>query len=261
MNEEVDALSVGGIDARSQSEDVSRNARYQFLRQVVSRRGARFLATAHTADDQAETVIHRVLRGTGVEGLSGIHPAREFTHGVTLIRPLLGVRRQEVLDFLRDVAQPFRQDSTNDSTLYTRNRIRHELIPRLERDYNHRVSEALVRLANLAREATAVIDQRILELEPHAIVRQSHDEVVLDCASLSKEEPYVVRRLLMYVWERRGWPLRHMSMEKWMALASLINNDPGVSGGFTASGGVLVQRRDDELILRRTVADNPWRNS
>src|SRR5436189_3233901 len=126
------------IDVRSQArreranlEAVGRRVRYDFLASVARETGAAWVATGHTADDQAETVLHRLLRGTGLKGLAGIPARRALAPGVDVVRPLLKVRRAEVLAFLQETGQRFRQDTSNVDPRFTRNRIRHELLPSL----------------------------------------------------------------------------------------------------------------------------------
>jgi tRNA(Ile)-lysidine synthase len=105
------------------------------------------VALGHTRDDQAETVLFRVLRGSGLTGLAGIHPVSEG-----LIRPLIGVRRSQVEDFLRSRNVTWREDATNRETRFARNRIRHELMPQLAKDWNPQIVEALANLGDLAYE-------------------------------------------------------------------------------------------------------------
>ncbi len=132
------------------SEEVAgRQARYNFLFDVAARFGAAKIALGHHLDDQAETVLLNVLRGTGVDGLAGILPIRTQA-GVQLIRPLLCLRRSEIEAYCHDHdLQPY-TDSSNLETNYKRNKLRHQLIPYLEERYNPRVKEALFGLAALA---------------------------------------------------------------------------------------------------------------
>jgi len=154
-------------------EAAARKARYEFLAATAARLGARYVVTAHTADDQAETILHRIIRGTGIGGLRGMARARllrlpflerdqpeelseepvqwaEFPSPgtATLIRPLLEIRRGELVDYLDDLAQPYRSDASNADVRFTRNRIRHELLPRLAEQFNSAVVDALLRLAH-----------------------------------------------------------------------------------------------------------------
>ena len=127
-------------------EAAARQQRYEFLRAAANHRGARYVVTAHTADDQAETVLHRVVRGTGLAGLSGIPISRRLSEMTTIIRPLLSARRSAVLAYLHDRQQPFREDSSNELVVFTRNRIRHQLLPLLEQQFNPQVVPSLLHL-------------------------------------------------------------------------------------------------------------------
>src|SRR5262245_19042753 len=133
-------------------EGAARQARYDFLSDAAAQCGARYLATAHTADDQVETVLFNALRGTGLTGLAGIPRLRRLSEATTVVRPLLDVTRAEILDYLQSIVQSYRDDSSNRLEDYTRNRIRLQLLPQLERDYNPRVREALLRIAQIAAQ-------------------------------------------------------------------------------------------------------------
>lgn len=111
------------------------------------------VATAHTLDDQAETVLLRAIRGTGLRGLAGIHPRilSEEDGAGEIIRPLLTIRRRELEQYLKEIGQPWREDSTNSQTKFTRNRLRHRVLPLLENEFNPSVAENLAELAEIAR--------------------------------------------------------------------------------------------------------------
>lgn len=128
-------------------EDAARRLRYQFFTSVAESRGLNRVAVAHTANDQAETVLSHLLRGTGLTGLAGIYPVAGL-----IIRPLLELGREELRRFLSDLRQPWREDATNLDTSRTRARIRHQLIPLLLRDFDPAVVTRLSRLATHARE-------------------------------------------------------------------------------------------------------------
>ncbi len=141
-------------------EDTARRARYQFFARLVEDGRADKVAVAHTADDQAETVLAHILRGTGLAGLGGIHPA--VGH---VVRPLLGVRRAELRAYLRSKKQTWREDATNRDTTRMRARIRKKLLPILEKQFQLAVVEHLATLAELAREDEgflgALVDDRM----------------------------------------------------------------------------------------------------
>lgn len=136
-------------------ETAARELRYTALRRMARDLRADRIATGHTADDQAETVLMHLLRGTGVTGLAGIPPRRE-----EIIRPLLPLSREEILTYLSARALPYRLDASNASLDMTRNRIRLELLPLLERDYAPGLRTRLGQLAEMARRDDAALDAR-----------------------------------------------------------------------------------------------------
>ncbi len=137
---------------RANVEDTARRARYQFFARLVEDGRVDKVAVAHTADDQAETVLAHILRGTGLAGLGGIHP--ELGH---VVRPLLGVRRAGLRAYLRSKKQTWREDATNRDTTRMRARIRKKLMPILEKQFQAAVVEHLATLAELAREDEAFL--------------------------------------------------------------------------------------------------------
>lgn len=128
-------------------EEIGREERYRFLDETAETCGARKIATGHHRDDQAETVLINLLRGSGLEGLKGIPPVRDGR----IIRPLLHVGRGEILEFLNREGLTYMMDSSNLSPLFLRNRIRHELIPELTLRYNPGIVEALSHTAEIIR--------------------------------------------------------------------------------------------------------------
>jgi tRNA(Ile)-lysidine synthase len=160
-------------------EDAARRLRYQFFASVAEARGLNRVAVAHTANDQAETVLSHLLRGTGLTGLAGIYPAAG-----SIIRPLLELGREELRGLLSDLGQPWREDTTNQDTSRTRARIRHQLIPLLLRDFDPAVVTRLSRLAKHAREDETF--WRSLEDERfHALVtRESSAAISLSITDL-----------------------------------------------------------------------------
>jgi tRNA(Ile)-lysidine synthase len=132
-------------------EQAAREARRSFFRGLIASDKADRIATGHTLDDQAETVLFRITRGVGLAGLAGILPVTQEG----LIRPLLDVTRAQIVEFLNSQGVRWREDQTNYETRFTRNRIRHELLPTLARDYNPRIAVSLAHMAELARDEEA----------------------------------------------------------------------------------------------------------
>jgi tRNA(Ile)-lysidine synthase len=139
---------------RGNLEDAGRRARYAFFAKLVHEHGLKLVAVAHTADDQAETVLAHILRGTGLAGLGGIHPRAGI-----IFRPLLEVRRSELRDYLKTKRQAWREDASNRDVKRMRARIRRKLLPFLEKQFQPGLTERLSQLAALAREDEAFLDE------------------------------------------------------------------------------------------------------
>ena len=179
-------------------EVAARRARQRFFTDVRSSRGADAVATAHTRDDQAETVLLRLARGTGLRGLGGIAPRRD-----ALIRPLLQCSRLELREELSSRSEQWREDETNRDLTNPRNRVRHELLPYLQREFNPSIADALARLANLARADEAVLD----ELAAAAALRVSKtvgSNSVIDGAALCALPAAVARRVIQKAFAALG---------------------------------------------------------
>jgi tRNA(Ile)-lysidine synthase len=149
-------------------EEAARRLRYGWFRQLMASGEVDAVATAHTRDDQAETVLAKFLRGAWTEGLSGIHPSVEFAEG-RILRPLLGATRAEVEAYLNGLGQGWREDSSNRHLTFTRNRIRHELLPLLE-GWNPRLREHLAQMAALARDEEAWWQAELARLAPQLLL-------------------------------------------------------------------------------------------
>jgi tRNA(Ile)-lysidine synthase len=147
--------SAASAEVISGIEAAARDLRYAFFRQLAREGKVSKIATAHTLDDQAETVLLRIFRGTGIRGLSGIHPRIIFedqgrAYG-ELVRPLLGFRRAALVEYLREQKQSWREDSSNQDTAFLRNRVRHRLLPMISEEFGEAAIEHMSELAQIAR--------------------------------------------------------------------------------------------------------------
>ena len=204
----------------------ARRARYAWLAEVARSLGAAAVLVGHTRDDQAETVLQRIVRGTGPRGLSGIPRRRSLAESVELLRPLLSTTRAEARDYLTALGQPWREDLTNADTARTRALIRHELLPSLAA-LNPRVAEALARLADLSRSTARLADARLDALADHAIVEAEPSGLVLRRDFLGRRSRAVRAAILRRAWHRLGWPEGAMSAARWSRLATLIRSGRG----------------------------------
>ena len=202
-------------------EATGRRERYRWLAQLAQTENAAWIATGHTADDQAETVLFRLLRGTGVLGLRGIAESR-LVESTRLIRPLLSVRRQQVLDYLRDNQLKYRIDSSNRDLRFTRNRLRLELLPRLVQEYNPAIVEVLCRLAEQADELYEDIAARAAQLLRDTELPRAGNMLVFTADRLRNTDANLVREMFRLVWQREGWPMSAMDFERWNRLSEIV---------------------------------------
>jgi tRNA(Ile)-lysidine synthase len=207
-------------------EEAARRLRYLWFRKLLSEVPLDAIATAHTGDDQAETVLGKFLRGAWTEGLSGIYPVVEFKEG-RILRPLLRATRAEVEVYLLELGQGWREDSSNRHLSYTRNRLRHELLPLLE-GWNPQLRAHLAQMAALARDEETWWQGEIARLAPQLLLpgrpvrgggRAAGDGVGLDVTRLAALAPAVQRRLLRYAAEQLGAAPDFLSTETLRALA------------------------------------------
>ena len=175
-------------------EDAARRARFDFFASVARRTGITTLALGHTADDQVETFLLRLLRGTGVPGLVGIWPERQIG-SLRVIRPLLKVRRAEILEHLAAEKLAFREDRSNQDARFTRNRIRHELLPLLEREFNPAIRDVLWRTGEILRDEDYYLTHHVMRTF-YLATCQSDAVIVKALASY----PVAVQRRLLRFW-------------------------------------------------------------
>ncbi len=228
----------------------ARSARYAFFHRAAAETGARYLFTAHTRNDQVETVLHHILRGTGLAGLAGMQKTRPLLPGVTLQRPMLDVTRAEVLTYLAALGQSFREDSSNASLTFTRNRIRRTLVPLLEAEFNPHVEDALLRLAELARETQDFLDaemQRLYDAAVRVISDVSGEKTVeIRLDACQDTAPLLKKELLRKIWAQLGWPMQEMGKHEWDALAEMLAGTPLPTRDFP--GNVHVRPGKDGVL-------------
>ena len=210
---------------RGNLEETARRQRYEFLARLAAEMNAAWVATGHTADDQAETVLFRLLRGSGVQGLGGMKVRRPLAPGIELVRPLLDVRRAAVLDYLQSKQQAFREDDSNRDPRFTRNRLRHDLLPLLQRDYNPAVVDVLARLALQAQEVQADLAGRATQLLAEVELPRAGSIVVLRVEALDRCPALLAREAFRLVWQREGWPMGEMNYDDWQRLLAITAGD------------------------------------
>src|SRR5580700_5334754 len=250
-------------------EDAGRRLRYAFFERVIGEGAATHIAVGHTADDQAETLLAHVIRGTGPTGLAGIYPVAG-----AIVRPLLGTRREILREYLRANGRTWREDSTNRDLRRTRARIREQLLPVLERDFSGAIVEHLSELARLAREernfwdalvedrvrALARIDDEGIRIAVEALLgpltlRTSRTENPAPPAKGDEFGPWRVltERLVRRLYEVVRGNRRELGADH---VEQVIHLASGSSSGHHVElpGGIIVRRIFSELIFSRSAA-------
>ncbi|KAA6459069.1 tRNA lysidine(34) synthetase TilS [Acidobacteria bacterium AB60] len=233
-------------------EEAARRLRYQWFRRLMAGGAAEAVATAHTRDDQAETVLAKFLRGAWTEGLSGIHPVIEFPEG-RILRLLLRTTRAEIEAYLTGLGQGWREDSSNRHLTFTRNRIRHELLPQLE-SWNPRLREHLAQMAELARDEESWWTEETARAAAPVVLpgrpvrgggRAAAEGLALDIGRLTGLGPALQRRVLRYAAEQLGFALNFEATEGLRALAL----SGRASQRIELAGGLRGERTHRELRL------------
>jgi tRNA(Ile)-lysidine synthase len=193
---------------------------------------------AHHAEDQAETVLMRMMRGCGIEGLGGMAPVSDI-RGLTVYRPLLGVRRAELRAYLEAIGQGWREDETNASGRYTRNRVRAEVLPAME-EVAPGCVEAIGRLAAVARETWEIIEARVEEAWGKALVRKRGGRIVLRRDTLRRMERGLCAEVMRRAVELAGGSRETAGFERVEEAARLVR---GAAGGARVEmgRGVVIQ--------------------
>lgn len=240
--------------ASERAEEFARRERYAFFEATAAQRRLPFVVTAHTRDDQTETVLFRVIRGAGWRGLAGIPFERELPlidgFATRLVRPLLEVTRAEVEAALMEQGQTWRVDSSNRSPAHARNRLRHEALPLL-REIHPGVDAALLELAQHASVMAQDLDVRAAKLLETALLRGTNgSEIRLRRAELLCVSDPVVSECLRMAWRMQGWPESDMTAEHWRRLGQLTK-----TGGVSMfPGAVAACCAGNEIRLERTAS-------
>ncbi len=247
----------GNVAARAEAEGdgleaAARDVRYTLLTEAAEARGARYLFTAHTADDQVETVLFRLLRGTGLRGLSGMSRRRPLSPALTLARPLLNCTRVEIIDYLTGLNQDFRTDSSNSSLRFARNRIRQELLPILRSEYAAQVDDTFLRLADQARELDEFVTTQAGHLLSSGAERILPGEFVIRTTEIADQPAILIAEALRLAWHEAGLAEQDMTHVWWTQLAELATSSTK-SQVVNLPGNVRGEIRDDLLVVRRVV--------
>lgn len=222
-------------------QEAARILRYEVFERARTALGTPSVATAHTATDNAETVLLNVLRGTGIRGLAGI-PIRRDRSGV--IRPILFALREEVEQYAAEHAIPFRTDSSNLLVSSTRNLLRHEIIPKLQGQVNADITGALNRVSATMRDLVSRIDRELEASGSGVLATDERGRVVLNLKNLQLVAPFLQDEVLLLALKQAGAPV---STEKVLQLRDLCEHQSGRRHDLTST--IAAVRDQDQLIL------------
>jgi tRNA(Ile)-lysidine synthase len=241
-----DRRPVEALRRKSESpEEAARRVRREFLLEALDQAGALMVATGHTVDDQAETVLMRLLRGSGPTGLCGI---RESGPG-PFVRPLLGLERVDLRTWLAARSIPFRQDPTNRNLRYDRNRLRLKVLPFLEEHVNPAAAAHLVQAADLIREDAEHLDEAARRRYRGIRDGSTGSKVRLAAGKLAALPVVLGRRVTVLALRDAGLPERRISRR---LIQAVLDLDGGGSGRrLNLAGGCRAVRTRDALILSR----------
>ncbi|MEA3328623.1 MAG: tRNA lysidine(34) synthetase TilS [Candidatus Omnitrophota bacterium] len=229
-------------------EQGARIIRYKFFLETAEKIRAKKIALAHNADDQAETVLIRIIRGTGLEGLGSMHPVSE-REGITIIRPLIEIWKKDILSYLTQRRLNFKIDSSNKNKAYFRNKVRLGLIPYLSREYNPRIKETLFRLGESAREDYSYLADRTKE----AFLKltgpgSSYSEAGFSIKKLKKHSIAIQRGIIRLAIKQIKGNLQKISYQNWKDLDGLIK-DPAGNKFLDLSEGIKARKEYDRVVF------------
>lgn len=231
-------------------EDFYRRRRYQFFDEVAKSNWAGKIALGHNLQDQAETVLLHLLRGSGLEGLKGILPLREGKY----IRPLLEVSRREIISYLDKAGIPYRQDSSNDSRIYLRNKIRLELLPYLKNEYNPRLDETLAQMAEILRDENTFVNDCVHQALKSTCIKKQNNKIVLNIGYLSILHPAIRRRLLKKLLEDFNCQKNGITFSHVDSIDRLLQNSES-GKKICLPLGIEARREYENLIMERLQED------
>ena len=228
-------------------EEVARKVRYDFLLDVAKREKIDKVALGQTADDQAETVLLGIIRGSGLAGLSGIPPIRQLgKSNIRVIRPLIEIFRREIEGYLEERKIASRVDSSNLKPLYLRNRIRLDLLPLIAERYNPSIKSVLVRMANILQEDNAYLTEKAEELEQEAL-RKDKAQVKMNLDILKSLPAPLRQRLVRKAFNEVTGNMQPLPFVHWESINELLQN--GRTGSHIKLPHEIIAKKEYEFLV------------
>ena len=188
--------------AKMGTEEMGRNIRYQFFEEVREKEKAQKIVTAHHANDNAETVLMNILRGSGTAGLKGIEPIRKNEKNVVFIRPLIHCTKEEIYQYCKEKNLQPKIDKSNQENVYNRNKVRNILIPFLEKEWNPNIVATLNRLSELARQENQYLERQTQKAYEDMVLEERKDSIVLSLKKWNGQDFVIKSRVIRYTINR-----------------------------------------------------------
>ena len=239
-------------------QNEARRIRYRFLGETAARRGARVVATAHQMDDQAETILLHLIRGSGLRGLAGM-PEKSAQGKLSLVRPLLFATRREIADYAKKRGVASREDKTNTQTAYTRNRIRHLILPALAK-VNPRIVETLSAMGGRLHEDELALDLVATEAFEEACVVAEEGRTVLNRAALGELPAGIRNRAFRLAFERASGSSVDLKADQ-IAKMAAISERESPRGSYRLPSPWIFTREKDILTISRSATKCDRRKS
>jgi len=209
------------------SEDSLREFRYRSLIRIAKQVDARYIVTGHTSDDQIETILFRIFRGTGISGLSGIPRIRVLDASISIVRPLLQLTRDEIVAYLKSIDQSYRTDTSNSDSGYSRNFIRNEILPLIRQRFGPTVDKSILRLSEQSNELQQFLNQASASLDC-SILKKTPQQLELSTSRLKHQSPVLIRHFIIKCWDELNWPRQEMTHQWWAEISSSILSNESV---------------------------------
>jgi tRNA(Ile)-lysidine synthase len=233
---------------RANVEETGRKLRYDYFNSLCGKYGYRKIATGHTMDDNAETVLFNLARGSGLKGLSGIAAKRG-----KIIRPLIGIRKPEIVNWLKEKKIRHRTDITNRSIKYSRNRIRNRILPELEK-INPEIVKSLSRFSKNVAEDVELIDEVVVLLYEKALMKGGKSKIVLDLRKLSGYDKSLVKRVALEAFYRLSGSRKSPSFEILSRVNETISGRSGIKAPL--GSGIWIEKSQNRMSIFKAESGN-----
>lgn len=235
-----------GIENKLSLEEAGRRVRYTFLNRVANTYQYNKIAVGHHSDDNAELILMNLFRGSGTQGLSGIPPVRDQK----IIRPLIGLSRSEIIDFLSQIKLEYVSDASNTNTHHLRNRVRHDLIPLLKTAYNPKISDILNRLSSILRSEEEWIGDIVHHFYEKTVLDVKEKRIQLSVSMLNRYHSALQRRIIRMTIEKIKGDLRRIQFVNVDSVIGLLRKRSAY-GKVDLPGGIRIQRDGNVLYVSK----------